>query len=118
MKQNAQKILDVVNESRKHLTAEEIFFSLKKSGNAMSLATVYNNLKKLVQDEQIRKITVEGKTGRYDRNKPHDHLLIRSTGELEDYEFRDLTEELSEQLGRPILGYDLKVFVEDEPSIS
>lgn len=44
MTKYARGILDIVNASRSHLTAEQIFWELKKTQPKVVLATVYNNL--------------------------------------------------------------------------
>ena len=47
MKENSKLILDVINDSDEHLTAEQIFFKLKSQSYKISLPTVYNNLNSL-----------------------------------------------------------------------
>ena len=42
-----KKIYDIVNTSREHMTAEQIFDTLKQTYPGVSRATVYNNLNKL-----------------------------------------------------------------------
>jgi len=65
---------------------------------------VYNNLNKIWEAELIRRISVKGKPGRYDRNQRHDHLVCRHCGKP------DLTVLLQGQAGEGFLPYDLKVF--------
>ena len=49
------KILEIVNRENEHLSAEEIYLELKKTEEKVVLATVYNNLKSLLEQEKIRK---------------------------------------------------------------
>ncbi len=44
MTKYAELILDIVNNSKEHLSAEQIFLRLKETNRGGSLATVYNNL--------------------------------------------------------------------------
>ena len=76
----------------------------------MVLATVYNNLNRLLEEELIRKVSVEGMPDRYDRMKKHDHLVCRRCGKLSDITLEDLTASLKKQLGDDVLYYDLKVY--------
>lgn len=102
-------ILDIINNSDTHLTAEQVFFELKKEYPAVALATVYNNLNSLCQQGKIRKISVEGCTERYDKNTRHDHLVCRRCGKLSDIHLEDITEQLKKQVWFEIDGYDIKV---------
>ena len=75
----------------------------------MVLATVYNNLNRLWEEDRIRKISVEGMPDRYDRIVRHDHLVCRKCGRLLDVDLGDLTAQLEQKAGIPILSYDLKL---------
>ena len=56
MTKYAERILNIINESSEHMTAEQIFLILKKKEPKVVLATVYNNLNMLCDKELIRKI--------------------------------------------------------------
>lgn len=109
MTKYAKKILEIVESSRSHLTAEQVFEQLRKSYPSVVLATVYNNLNRLWEEGRIRKISVEGTPDRYDRIVRHDHLVCRKCGRLLDVDLGDLTEQLEKKAGIPILSYDLKL---------
>jgi hypothetical protein len=91
------------------MTAEEIFDALRQTYPTVVLATVYNNLNRLWQDDLIRKVSVEGMPDRYDRIQRHDHLVCRRCGKLSDIDLGDLTAELEKKAGISILSYDLKL---------
>ena len=110
MTKYAQGILDIVNAARSHLTAEQIFWELKKNQPRVVLATVYNNLNALCAQKLIRRVHVEGSPERYDRIEKHDHLICQKCGKLADVTLADLTRGLEEQLGERVTSYDLKVF--------
>ena len=103
------KILEIVNRENEHLSAEEIYLELKKTEEKVVLATVYNNLKSLLEQEKIRKISVPGMPDRYDNTVKHDHLVCKICGKLSDYHFHDMTEELESQMGARIDGYELQI---------
>lgn len=103
-------IFAIINTSREHLTVEQIFLKLKEAHPNVVLATVYNNLKKLLKEELVRKVSVEGMQDRYDRMKKHDHLVCRQCGKLADVTLEDLSASLRKQLGEDFLYYDLKVY--------
>ena len=109
MTRNARLILDIIDNSSEHLTAEQIHRALRADGNRMALATVYNNLAALYSEGQIRKVCVEGYPDRYDKMTRHDHLVCRVCGKLSDVHFKDLTELLQSQTDEELLSYDLQV---------
>lgn len=109
MTKYAKKILEIVEASRSHMTAEQIFEVLRQTYPNVVLATVYNNLNKLWKENLIRKVSAEGMTDRYDRMEKHDHLMCRKCGKLIDVSLKDLTETFEKQLGFSILSYDLKL---------
>ena len=59
MTRNGEQILDIINRSTDHLTAEQIFFQMKQIAPKIVLATVYNNLNMLYEQGVIRKVSVE-----------------------------------------------------------
>ena len=104
-----RRIYELVNASHSHMTAEEVHKQLKSECPSVSLATVYNNLNRLWQEERICKISVEGMPDRYDRIRRHDHVVCKGCGRLLDVDLGDLTAQLERAAGRPILAYDLKL---------
>ena len=110
MTRYAELILELINQSKEHLTAEQIFLALKKTEPKVVQATVYNNLNTLYREGQIRKLSIESSPDRYDRIRKHDHLVCRTCGALSDISLEDLTKNLEHQLGQRILSYDLTVF--------
>ena len=54
MTRYAKQILDLINKSDEHLSAEQIFLRLKQTFPKLVLATVYNNLHQLHEQDLIR----------------------------------------------------------------
>ena len=109
MTKYGKKILENVSSSGSHMTAEEIFDALRQTYPSVVLATVYNNLNRLWQENRIRKVSVEGMPDRYDRIQRHDHLVCKRCGRLLDIDLGDLTSQLEQKAGISILSYDLKL---------
>ena len=109
MTKYARKILELVENSHSHMTADQVFLLLRETFPTVVLATVYNNLNKLCEEGLIRRVSVEGMPDRFDRVERHDHLICRGCGKLSDISLADLTESLQHQAGIPLLGYDLKL---------
>ena len=110
MTRYAKRILEIVDQSDEHMTAEQLYLELKKTEPKVVQATVDNNLNTLYKEGLIRKLSLEGSPDRYDKIKKHDHLVCKKCGALSDMTFRDMTGDLERQLGEGILSYDLKVF--------
>lgn len=109
MTKYAKKILEIVESSHSHMTAEQIFEILRQTYPKVVLATVYNNLNRLWQEDRIRKVSIEGMPDRYDRIQRHDHLVCKRCGRLSDVDLGDLTAQLEQAAGISILSYDLKL---------
>lgn len=107
MTKNAEAILNIINESTCHPTAEDIYMMMKKEHGKVVLATIYNNLNSLCREGLIRKIVMEDAPDRYDKIKRHDHVMCVKCGAVGDFFMDDLTSLLEGKLGDKILSYDL-----------
>ena len=107
---NAKRILDIVNASTAHPTAEDIYRELIARGEKMSLATVYNSLSRLYEKGQVRKIPMDGAPDRYDKTKRHDHLVCEKCGAISDAMLEDFRDVFAKSLGVAVDFYDLKLF--------
>lgn len=76
MTKQRELILEIINNSDKHLTAEEIFMLAKKKMPGMAMATVYNNLNYLCNAKIIRRLNINGGVVNYDKSIKW-HLSIR-----------------------------------------
>ncbi len=69
-------VLEIINNSLDHLTAEEVFEVASKSIPNISLTTVYRNLNLLVDIQKIRKIKSFDGKDHYDKlHSKHDHFI-------------------------------------------
>ena len=69
----------------RHVTAESLFASVRLSGEAVSLATVYNTLRTFCDAGLMTEITVDGTRSYFDtRLDDHPHFYWEDTAELTD----------------------------------
>ena len=105
----ATMILEMINSSNEHLTAEQIYLRLKEHNEKIVLATVYNNLNALVQQQRIRRLPVEGGPDHYDRIVRHEHLICPQCGRITDVYLDDMSQYLTDYVHKQVLSYELKI---------
>jgi Fur family ferric uptake transcriptional regulator/Fur family peroxide stress response transcriptional regulator len=82
-----QTVLQVIRESDKHLTANEVFDDARRMMPGISFATVYNSLNYLKKEGLIGEIKFGMDANLYDRKLTrHDHALCNGCGKLVDLE--------------------------------
>lgn len=80
-------VLQVIRDSDKHLTANEVFEYARRLLPGISFATVYNSLRYLKNEGLIGEVCFGTEAARYDRNLTrHDHAICSSCGKLVDIE--------------------------------
>ncbi len=78
-------ILNIINKSTSHLTAEEIYYEAKNSINNISLGTVYRNINTLVDNNDVIKIKTNEGICRYDNTlKKHHHFICKRCNKVLD----------------------------------
>lgn len=83
-------VLDTVYATREHPTAEMIYGTLKEKDPKISLATVYRNLNLLSSEGKIKKVSIPGRSDRYDGFVgEHVHLFCINCGKVFDIEGLD-----------------------------
>ena len=110
MSKQKDAILNIIQDSPLHMTAEEIFLECKNRNVKISMATVYRNLGILADEGKIQKISVVDQPDRYDKNLyPHCHAVCDRCHQIQDIEVPDLTELIEKTNGIQITSYDLCV---------
>ena len=75
----------------RHVTAESLFEAAERSGERVSLATVYNTLRAFCEAGLLREITVDGSKSYFDTNMTdHPHFFWEDEGRLSDAPASDL----------------------------
>lgn len=105
-----QQILDMIQTSDGHLTAEEAFLLAKKRNINVSVASIYRILGKLVEEGLISKFSIAGKADVYDKTVVnHSHLKCIKCGKIVDADVKNFKKILSKQLGTNIYSYELNM---------
>lgn len=108
MSKQRDEILKIINNSKEHLTAEEIFLLCKQGGIEISMATIYRNLSILVKNGAVKKLSIIGEPDRYDKNlTTHEHFICSRCKKVIDIHIDDLKEVLTKKTGIDIDSYDL-----------
>lgn len=80
-----ETVLNVVQSSKDHPTARQVFERSLKRDPRLSMATVYNSLNFLTSGGFIRRMEAGEEGTRYDGILArHDHLVCRTCGRIED----------------------------------
>ena len=78
-------ILELLAEKNRHFTPEEMLETLRERGQPLSIATLYQNLAKLVEKGLVIKIVGLDGSFRYDFNhEPHNHMVCQRCGKIVD----------------------------------
>ena len=87
-----------------HPTAAEIFEAVNLLDPRSSRATIYNNLRDLVQAGLVREVAAEGRAARFDaKGRRHYHFICDRCGKVEDIEWYDVPRPAPGSLGERIL---------------
>lgn len=90
-----EAVLNCLRSTTTHPTADWIYQQLKQQYPDMSLGTVYRNLAQCKQRGEILSVGYVGGFERFDaRVTPHEHLICRDCGSVEDVFGLRLPEEL------------------------
>ena len=104
-------VLDIIENSHKHPTAEEVFFEARQQMPNIALGTVYRNLNALVDEGVVRRITLAGTPDRFDKAKcDHDHLVCQKCGKLKDVFLSGIVDEIKNISGDEIISYELNAY--------
>ena len=87
-----------------HPTAPEIFEAVNRLDPRSSRATIYNNLRDLVQAGLVREVAVEGRAARFDaKGIRHHHFICDRCGNVEDIDWYNVPRPGPGSLGKRIL---------------
>lgn len=89
--QRESTLLVLLENEKDHLSAEEIYFLVKKKSPEIGLATVYRTLEILTDLKIVDKVSFNDGLARYDLRKEgaqhfHHHLLCLECGNIEEVE--------------------------------
>ncbi len=85
MTRQRSALLDELKATHDHPTADELHSRLRVKLPRVSLATVYRNLERLVEDGRIRVIDIPGRPRRFDGDlSSHYHVRCVNCGRVDD----------------------------------
>jgi Fur family peroxide stress response transcriptional regulator len=97
-------VMAFLMEHNRHPTAVEIFEAVNRVDPRSSRATIYNNLRDLVQAGLVREVAVEGRAARFDaKGVRHHHFICDRCGNVEDMEWYHVPKPASRSLGKRVL---------------
>ena len=97
-------VMAFLREHNRHPTAVEIFAAVNRADPRSSKATIYNNLRDLVQAGLVREVAIEGRAARFDaKGMRHHHFICDGCGNVEDMEWYDVPRPASRTLGKRTL---------------
>lgn len=110
MTKQRELILNILKQSDRHLTADEIFFLAKLKMPSIAMATIYNNLNAMYELGLINRLHIDGSADCFDKVvERHGHLLCIGCGKITDLKLPDFERFLEECAGAPIEDYELIV---------
>lgn len=105
-------ILETLQNTRCHPTADEVYEIVRQRLPHISLGTVYRNLEILSSTGVIKKIQLGGPQMRFDDcTKDHDHIRCVHCGRVDDLPLNPLNpceEALQKECGYKIIGHCLE----------
>lgn len=106
-------ILSYLMETMTHPTADEIYRALAPRFPNMSVATVYNNLKMLIDAGMVHELTYGDSSSRFDADvSDHYHIVCEKCGKIEDFSYpslEDIERRAEEETGFVVHGHRLEL---------
>lgn len=108
-------VLQVLAQSRRHPSVEQIYEQIRPDFPMTSLATVYKTVTLLKEMGEVLELGFGDGGNRYDGNNPypHPHLVCNHCGEIVDLEVPVLSEipgQVQEETGYEIVNHRLDFF--------
>lgn len=96
-------------ENPGHPTAADIFEGVNRLDPRSSRATIYRNLRDLVDAGLVREVAVEGRSARFDlKHTPHHHFICDTCGTVENLDWFDVPTPPAATVGnRTVREYEL-----------
>lgn len=114
------RVLEILENSHEHLTAENIYKLLLEGSEDIGLATVYRVLTQFEAAGLVVKHNFEGGQAVYeiDRGRHHDHMINVDNGEVIEFvseEIERLQHEIAARHGFVIEDHSLVMYVRPKP---
>jgi Fur family ferric uptake transcriptional regulator len=118
------KILQILEDAAgkgEHMSADDVYDTLRKSGDDVGLATVYRVLTQFESAGLVERRNFEGGHSVFEtsRDSHHDHMVCTETGrvfEFHDPEIERLQREIAEKHGYELVNHNLVLYVKPKDS--
>ena len=116
------KILEILEAARaRHMSAEDIYKQLLKSGEDIGLATVYRVLTQFEAAGLVTRHNFEGGHSVFelDDGDHHDHMVCVETGDVVEFvseEIERLQHEIADKYGYELIDHSLVLYVKNKNS--
>lgn len=107
MTNQRHEILEFLKKERHHPTADDVYREVKEKLPRISKATVYNNLRYLVERGVVEEIYLNGVARFEYSRKGHHHVVCTNCGRVTDIRDEDLGK-LSMDRAEKIEGFDIR----------
>ena len=114
------KILEILEGAKlRHMSAEDIYKELLRSGEDIGLATVYRVLTQFEAAGLVTRHNFEGGHSVFelDDGDHHDHMVCVETGDVIEFineEIERLQQEIAEKYGYELLDHSLVLYVKNK----
>jgi Fur family ferric uptake transcriptional regulator len=111
------KILQILeNNVARHMTAEDIYQSLRDADEDVGIATVYRVLTQFEAAGLVERHNFDSGPAVYelDRGEHHDHMVCTESGkviEFHNHDIEDLQKAIAEKNGYDLVGHSLVLYV-------
>ncbi|MFN4196463.1 MAG: Fur family transcriptional regulator [Caldimicrobium sp.] len=80
-------IIEYLEKTTEHPSAEDIYNALKDRFPSMSFATIYNTLEVLIKKGLVKELSLDSSKKRFDPSThPHHHFVCKKCGKIMDVE--------------------------------
>jgi Fur family ferric uptake transcriptional regulator len=116
MTSQRELILKALHKQKKHVTAEQLYDTLKKTDSSIGHATVYRTLKLLTEAGIARELNFGEGSVRYEVNNDsdhHDHLICVKCGaniEFCDEEIERIQKRIAQENGFELVDHALNLY--------
>lgn len=104
-------VLETVHNMKCHASADEVYNTIIKNYPNISRATVYRNLKELVENKKIKKVEIPEGADRFDHQCfEHYHIKCLKCGKIFDVDMeyiKDLEKTVRNSHGFEFKGHDI-----------
>ena len=109
-----ERLLAIIDATGTHPTAQELFDVLREEHPGVGLASIYRNLRILVEQGRLTRVEIKGNSERFEtRLDRHYHLICEDCGAVRDIPLevdRDLDHRVEKVTGYSVSRHEIQFF--------